>query len=64
MERDDRIVPEPLIDEIAGFIGQLSPRLHRRLRRNRSRNALSVLGVLFDAEAELLPKDPHFVDPI
>lgn len=58
MERDEPVVPERLIDEISGFIVQLSPRLHRRLRRNSGRNALRVLEVLFDAEEQVLPKSP------
>ena len=58
MERDDLVVPEPLIDEISGFIVQLNPRLHRRLQRNSRRDALTVLDVLFDAEEQCLPKSP------
>jgi len=56
IERDDPVVPEPLIDEIAGFIGKMNPRLHVRLRRNGSPNASRVLEVLFDAEEQFLPK--------
>jgi len=58
MERDDPVVPEPLNDEILGFIVQLSPRLHRRLRQNSGRDALTVLEVLFDAEEQCLTKSP------
>jgi hypothetical protein len=58
MERDDPVVPEPLIDEIAGFIVKLNPRLHRRLRRNGGQDASRVLNVLFDAEEQFLPKAP------
>lgn len=54
---DDQVVPEPMIDEIVGFIGALSPRLNRRLRRH-GRSASNVLDILFDAEEQLLPKSP------
>ena len=58
LEGNDRVVPEPLIDEISGFVVQLNPRLHRRLRRKSGRDALTVLDVLFDAEEQYLPKSP------
>jgi hypothetical protein len=61
VEHDQPVVPVPLIEEISGFIVQLNPRLHRRLRRNSGRNALMVLEVLFDAEEQVLPKSPFDV---
>jgi hypothetical protein len=47
-------VPEPLVREISGFLRRLDGRLYRRLRKNRGRNSLKVLDVLFDAEEQLL----------
>lgn len=57
IERNDRIVPEPLVGEIAGFLGELDPPLHRRLQRNSKREALRVLDVLFEAEEQFLPAE-------
>ena len=55
MERNDRVVPEPLIGEIARFLRKLDPRLHGRLQRNSKREASRVLDVLFEAEEQFLP---------
>ncbi|HEX9100304.1 MAG TPA: hypothetical protein VF956_12520 [Candidatus Dormibacteraeota bacterium] len=59
IERNDAVVPEPLVGEIARFLGKLNPRLHRRLRRNGRREAVRVLDVLFEAEEEFLPTTPE-----
>jgi hypothetical protein len=54
MENDSQVVPEPLVKEIAGFLGRVDPLLGRRLHRNRGHDAIKVLDVLFEAEEELL----------
>ncbi|HEX6548240.1 MAG TPA: hypothetical protein VF134_05820 [Candidatus Dormibacteraeota bacterium] len=59
LEGDRRVVPEPLIREMAGFLREVDPKLHRALLRNRLRDASRVLDVLFDAQEYLLP---HFAD--
>jgi hypothetical protein len=56
IEHDARVVPEPLTAEIAGFIANLDPRLHRRLRRRGGLEAGQVLDVLFEAEEQFLPR--------
>jgi hypothetical protein len=56
VERDDSIVPEPLISEIAGFLEKFNPHLYRRLRRTGRREASRVLDLLFEAEERFLPK--------
>lgn len=55
LEDDQRTVPEPLIREIASFLREVDPKLHRALLRNRMREASRVLDVLFDAQECLLP---------
>jgi len=55
VERKEPIVPEPLLGEIAGFLGKLDPLLCRRLSRNGKHDALRVLDVLFEAEEQFLP---------
>jgi hypothetical protein len=55
MERNEPVVPEPLIGEIARFVDRLDPVLYRRLRRNGKREASQVLDLLFEAEEYLLP---------
>lgn len=59
LEDDQREVPEPLVKEIAGFLRELDPKLHRALLRNRTREASRVLDILFDAQEYMLP---HFVE--
>jgi hypothetical protein len=56
MEHDERVVPEPLTAEIAGFLATLDPRLHRRLRRKGGLEAGQVLDVLFEAEEQFLTR--------
>lgn len=56
LEEDRRTVPEPLVREIACFVRQVNPRLHRSLLRNRTRDAARVLDVLFDAQEAILPR--------
>jgi hypothetical protein len=56
VERNDSPVPEPLIGEIARFMGKFDPRLYRRLRRHGPRKASRVLDLLFEAEELFLPK--------
>ena len=53
LERDERTVPEPLFREIGDFVREQTPSLHRKLRRNRRRDAVRVLDLLFDAQEEL-----------
>lgn len=53
LERDERTVPEPLFREIGDFVREQTPSLHRKLRRNRQRDAVRVLDVLFEAQEEL-----------
>lgn len=54
VERNDPVVPEPLIGEIAGFLGKLNPPLYRRLRKIGRRRATRVLDLLFEAEEQFL----------
>ena len=53
LERDERTVPEPLFREIGDFVREQTPSLQRKLRRNRRRDAVRVLDLLFDAQEEL-----------
>lgn len=55
LEHDRATVPEPLVATIAAFLFEVDPQLHRDLLRNRSRNAVRILDLLFDAQAQLLP---------
>jgi len=54
LEQNHQVVPMPLITEIAGFLRLLDGRLYQRLRSNDKRDSLQVLGVLFEAEEQLL----------
>ncbi len=56
LEEDQRVVPEPLVRQIAAFLRDVDPKLHRALLRNRAREASRVLDVLFDAQEYLLPR--------
>ena len=56
VERNEPVVPDPLMAEIGRFLGKLDPRLYRRLRRNGNLNALHVLDALFEAEEQFLPQ--------
>lgn len=56
LEGDQRTVPEPLVKEIAGFLREIDPKLHRALLRNRTRDASRVLDILFDAQEYMLPR--------
>lgn len=56
LEGDQRVVPETLIREMASFLREVDPKLHRALLRNRTREASRVLDVLFDAQEYLLPR--------
>jgi hypothetical protein len=60
LEEERETVPEPLIREIAAFLREVNPKLHRALLRNRTREASRVLDVLFDAQELALP---GFVEP-
>ena len=60
LEEERESVPEPLIREIAAFLREVNPKLHRALLRNRTREASRVLDVLFDAQELALP---GFVEP-
>ena len=50
-----------VIREIAAFLREVNPKLHRALLRNRAREASRVLDVLFDAQEYLLP---HFAEVV
>lgn len=54
MLQKNPVVPEPLMTEIAGFIGRLDKRLYRRLQRRGGRKTSFVLNLLFEAEEGLL----------
>ncbi len=56
LEGDQRVVPEPLVKEIAVFLREVDPKLHRALLRNRTRDASRVLDILFDAQEYMLPR--------
>lgn len=56
LEDDQRVVPETLVRQIAAFLREVDPKLHRALLRNRTREASRVLDVLFDAQEYLLPR--------
>jgi len=60
LESDQETVPEPLIREMAAYLRELNPKLHRALLRNRTREASRVLDVLFDAQELVLP---GFIEP-
>jgi len=55
LEEEREFVPEPLIREIAAYLREINPKLHRALLRNRTREASRVLDVLFDAQELVLP---------
>ena len=61
LEGERETVPEPLIREIAAYLREINPKLHRALLRNRARDAGRVLDVLFDAQELVLP---GFVEPV
>ncbi len=56
VERREPVVPEPLMAQIARFLGKHDPRLYRRLRRKGNPDALHVLDALFEAEEQFLPQ--------
>ncbi len=56
IERNDAVVPEQLIGEIAAYLGKHNPNLYRRLRRNGRRKVSRVLDLLFEAEEQVLPR--------
>ena len=60
LEEERETVPEPLVREIAAFLREINPKLHRALLRNRAREASRVLDVLFDAQELVLP---GFIEP-
>jgi len=55
VERNEPIVPEPLLGQIAAFLWREDPLLYRRLRKGRKLEVLRVLDVLFEAEEQFLP---------
>lgn len=61
LEEERATVPEPLIREIAAYLREINPKLHRALLRNRTREASRVLDVLFDAQELVLP---GFIEPV
>lgn len=56
IERNEVSVPEPLLGEIAGFLGQQDPLLYLRLRGYPKLKASHVLKLLFEAEEQFLPR--------
>jgi hypothetical protein len=56
VERNEPVVPKPLIGEIAGFLGKEDPRLYRRLGTKKNLYAWRVLDLLFEAEEQFLPR--------
>ena len=60
MERHEPAVPEPLMGEIAGFLGELYPLLYRRLWANDKPRASHVLALLFEAEEACLRRVVRF----
>lgn len=50
LEDDRRVVPEPLIKEIATFLRKEAPPLYRDLLRTRERDAARFIDILFDAQ--------------
>lgn len=56
LENDRKSVPQALLDEIAEFLFEIDPKLHRDLMRIRGRNAARILDLLFDAQEELMPR--------
>ena len=56
LEEDRRTVPEPLLREMATFLRDVDPKLHRAMLRNRTRDASRVLDILFDAQEYMLPR--------
>jgi hypothetical protein len=53
LERDQRRLPERLIREIAAFLREQTPPLHRELLRDASRDGAHALDVLFEAQERL-----------
>ena len=53
LEQDQRCVPEPLYREIAHFLRQHIPVLHKTLVRLKTRDAAQILDVVFDAQEVL-----------
>jgi hypothetical protein len=58
LEHDRKAVPEELVGEMAGFVFEIDPKLHRDLLRIRGRNAARILDLLFDAQEQLMPHSP------
>ena len=54
IEHKNRVVPEPLITEIAGFLGLTDTGIYRRLRRSGKPEAGTLLEMLFLVEERLL----------
>lgn len=53
LERDERKLPERLVKEIAAFLREQTPPLHRELLRDTSRDGAHALDILFDAQERL-----------
>ncbi|HEX4214503.1 MAG TPA: hypothetical protein VIA06_14400 [Candidatus Dormibacteraeota bacterium] len=53
LEQDQRKLPERLVKEIAAFLREQAPPLHRELLRDTSRDGAHALDVLFDAQERL-----------
>lgn len=56
MERGEAVVPEPLLTEITGFLGDLDADLSRRVHRKDVRRTSHLLEVLFEAQTFLLSR--------
>jgi hypothetical protein len=59
VERNEPIVPEPLLGQIARFLWKQDPLLYRRLGKGRKLEIFRVLDVLFEAEEQFLPGMPR-----
>lgn len=53
LERDERKLPERLVKEIAAFLREQTPPLHRELLRDTTRDGAHALDILFDAQERL-----------
>lgn len=56
LEHDRHTVPEALVGEIGDFVQRIDPKLRQSLLRNRARETVQVLDLLFDAQEAVLPQ--------
>ena len=55
LEKDEKVVPEPFVRVVSRFVLPIDARLYRSVRRNRERDAVKLLDILFEAQQALLP---------